>query len=138
MFCPKCGTENPDGAQFCASCGNSAGAAIIERDAVPAAASAAPGTTQVVNVQMQGMVQKNGLGTAGFVLALIGVFTSWVPVLGWVVWLLGAVLSVIGVFRVPRGLAIAGTVLSFIDLILLLAVVSACSAVGVGAASLMG
>ncbi|WP_282190800.1 hypothetical protein [Adlercreutzia caecimuris] len=75
---------------------------------------------------------------AGFVLALIGVFTSWVPVLGWVVWLLGAVLSVIGVFRVPRGLAIAGTVLSFIDLILLLAVVSACSAVGVGAASLMG
>ncbi|MCR2035407.1 zinc ribbon domain-containing protein [Adlercreutzia mucosicola] len=136
MFCPKCGTENPDGAQFCASCGNSAGAAIIERDAAPAVS--APGTTQVVNVQMQGVVQKNGLGTAGFVLALIGVFTSWVPALGWIVWLLGAILSVVGIFRVPRGLAIAGTVLSFIDLILLLAVVSACSAVSVGAASLMG
>ena len=121
MFCPKCGTENPDGAQFCASCGNSAGAAIIERDAAPAVS--APGTTQVVNVQMQGVVQKNGLGTAGFVLALIGVFTSWVPALGWIVWLLGAILSVVGIFRVPRGLAIAGTVLSFIDLILLLAVV---------------
>lgn len=135
MFCPKCGAENPDGAQFCASCGNAAGAAIVEQDGVNPASSR--GATQVVNVQMQGLVQKNGIGTAGFVLALIGVFTSWVPVLGWVVWLLGAILSVIGSFRVPRGLAVAGTVLSFIDLILLLVVVSACSA-GVGAMSLMG
>ncbi len=136
MFCPKCGTENPDGSQFCASCGNGTGAVLVDQGVAPVAA--APSTTQVVNVQMQGSSQRNGVGMAGFVLALIGVFTSWVPVLGWVVWLLGAVLSVIGVFRVPRGLAIAGTVLSFIDLILLLAVVSACSAVGVGAASLMG
>ena len=21
MFCPKCGTQNPDGSQFCGSCG---------------------------------------------------------------------------------------------------------------------
>lgn len=134
MFCAKCGTENPDGAQFCASCGTAAGAAIIDRDAVSAPPASA--NTQVVNVSMQGEIRKNGIGTAGFVLALIGVFTSWVPVLGWVIWLLGALLSVIGAFRSPRGLAVAGTILSFIDLFLLLAVVSACS-VGVGALSLV-
>ena len=31
----------------------------------------------------------NGMGTAGFVLALIAVFLGWVPFLGWIIWLLG-------------------------------------------------
>ena len=127
MFCAKCGAENPDGTQFCSSCGNAA-AAVIEPGQVSTAS--APAGAQVVNVQVQGQVQKNGIGTAGFVLALLGVFLSWVPVVGWVVWVIGA-------FRVPRGLAVAGTVLSFIDLILLLVVVSACTA-SVGAIGLMG
>ena len=134
MFCAKCGAENPDGTQFCSSCGNAA-AAVIEPGQVSTAS--APAGAQVVNVQVQGQVQKNGIGTAGFVLALLGVFLSWVPVVGWVVWLLGAVLSVIGAFRVPRGLAVAGTVLSCIDLYLLMVVVSAFKA-NVGAIGLMG
>lgn len=28
MFCPKCGTENPDGAKFCSSCGGALGGAV--------------------------------------------------------------------------------------------------------------
>lgn len=66
------------------------------------------------------VVQRNALGTAGFVLALVALFLSWIPFLGWILWLLGAVLSVIGIFRAPKGLAIAGTVISFIGLILLI------------------
>jgi len=48
MFCPKCGTENPDNAQFCASCGyqlQSAAeppAAPPEQPAPPPAAPAPP------------------------------------------------------------------------------------------------
>lgn len=61
--------------------------------------------------------QTNGFGKAGFVLALIGLIFSWVPVLGWVSGLLGAIFSIIGLFKEPRGLAIAGTVISFIGLI---------------------
>ena len=75
-----------------------------------------------VNVQIpQG--GSNGVGVAGFVLALIALFLSWVPVFGWILWVLGAILSIVGLFRVPRGLAIAGTVISFIDVIILIAVI---------------
>ncbi len=64
--------------------------------------------------------RNNSLGIAGFVLALLGLLLSWIPVFGWVLWVLGVVFSFIGVFKVPRGLAIAGLVISFIGLIFLI------------------
>ncbi len=67
----------------------------------------------------------NGIATAGFVLALIAVFLGWVPVLGWIIWLLGLILSFVGVFKQPKGLAIAGLVISLIGIILLLTVFGA-------------
>jgi hypothetical protein len=69
--------------------------------------------------------KKNGMGTAGFVLALIAVFFGWVPVLGWIVWLLGLIFSAVGVFKKPNGLAIAGLVISLIGIVLLIAVFGA-------------
>jgi uncharacterized membrane protein len=39
MFCPKCGTENPDGAKFCSKCGAELGA-----PAKPTAGAAKPET----------------------------------------------------------------------------------------------
>ena len=69
--------------------------------------------------------QSNGVGTAGFVLALVATFLGWVPVLGWILWVLGLILSFVGVFKSPRGLAIAGLVISLICLILLVAVFGA-------------
>jgi hypothetical protein len=64
----------------------------------------------------------NGVGTAGFVLALISVFLGWIPVLGWILWILGLILSLAGISKSPNGLAIAGVVISLLDLILLLTV----------------
>ncbi len=66
--------------------------------------------------------ESNGIGTAGFVLALIAVFLGWVPFLGWIIWLLGLIFSAIGVSRQPKGLAIAGLVISLIGIILLIVV----------------
>lgn len=60
--------------------------------------------------------KSNGLGTAGFITSLLGLLLSWVPVLGWILWLVGALLSLIGVFKTPRGLAITGLILSLITL----------------------
>ena len=62
----------------------------------------------------------NGVGTAGFVLALVGLFVSCIPILGWIIWALGAILSFVGIFKTPRGLSIAGLCISFIGLILLI------------------
>ena len=67
----------------------------------------------------------NGVGTAGFVLSLISLVLSWVPGVGWFVWFLGALLSFIGMFKRPRGLAVFGFIISFIDVIILVTVVGA-------------
>ncbi len=80
------------------------------------------GQTIIVN---QIEKKSNGVGTAGFVLALIAVFFGWIPVLGWLIWLAGLVLSFVGVFKEPRGLSIAGLVISLIGIILLVSVFGA-------------
>lgn len=72
--------------------------------------------------------KSNGIGTAGFVLALIGLILCWIPILDWILWLLGVIFSFIGVFRAPRGLAIAGLVISFIGIIILITFIGAVAA----------
>ena len=51
---------------------------------------------QTVIIQ-QSDKKSNGVGTSGFVLALIALFLGWVPFLGWILWLLGLILSFVGV-----------------------------------------
>lgn len=76
------------------------------------------GYQQIIINQQE--TKKNSLGTAGFVLALLALLFCWVPVLDFILWILGAIFSVVGIFRILRGLAIAGTVISFIGIIILL------------------
>ena len=80
------------------------------------------GQTIIINQQEK---KSNGVGTAGFVLALIALFLGWIPVLGWIIWFLGLILSFVGVFGTPKGMAIAGLVISLIGIILLLIVFGA-------------
>ena len=61
--------------------------------------------------------KSNGLGPAGFVLALLALLGCWIPVLNWILWLRGFIFSFIGIFKSPRGLAIAGLCISLVDLI---------------------
>lgn len=81
-------------------------------------------TTQTIIIR-QDESKTNGIGIAGFIISLIGLFVSWIPFFGWSIWLVGLVLSFIGLFRAPRGLAIAGLVISFICVIILILFVSA-------------
>ena len=90
------------------------------------------GTVHVTQIVQE--KKSNGLAVAGFVLALLGLLFSWVPVVGWILWTLGLIFSLIGVFRKPRGLAIAGLIITFINLIILIFVISAIvGAIGIGA-----
>ena len=68
----------------------------------------------------QNWARSNGVGVAGFVFAILSVIFCWVPVLGWIFWILGVILSFAGCFKVPRALAIAGLFIAFIGLMLLL------------------
>ena len=84
----------------------------------------APSTTQnsSTTIIVQGS-KSNGLGTAGFVLALLALLLCWIPVLNFILWILGLLFSLIGVFKQPRGFAIAGLIISFIGIIITLSVV---------------
>ena len=84
------------------------------------------GQTIIINQQEN---RSNGAGTTGFVLALIALFLGWIPVLGWILWILGAIFSFVGVMKTPKGMAIAGLVISFIGIILLTVVFAGVAAV---------
>ena len=79
-------------------------------------------TQTIVNVEQR---SSNSLGTAGFVLALLAFIFSWLPILNvvaWILWLLGLLFCIIGLFKSPRGMAIAGFIISFIDIIIFVVV----------------
>lgn len=77
--------------------------------------------------------ESNGVGTTGFVLALINAIVFWVPViqfLCFVLWPLAGLLSLIGVFKRPRALAFVGLLLCLLPLVLLIAGVGVLAGVG--------
>lgn len=82
-----------------------------------------PAETRQQIILNQSAHESNGLGTAGFILALISLLLAWVPGVSWIVWFLGALFSFIGLFKSPRGMAIAGFIISLIDLIILVSVI---------------
>jgi hypothetical protein len=66
---------------------------------------------------------KNGLGIAGFIIALIGLILSWIPVVnifGIVLCGIGFLLSLIGLFlkNKKKGLAIVGLLFSIAGMVL--------------------
>ncbi len=75
----------------------------------------------------------NGMGITGFVLSLVAMFTALLPGVNFIVWLLGLIFSCIGLRHRPRGLAVAGLVISLIPLVLLIVVLFAVFAVGFNA-----
>ncbi|WP_372474502.1 hypothetical protein AB4865_04275 [Capnocytophaga sp. ARDL2] len=64
----------------------------------------------------------NSMGIAGFVFAILASVLSFIPILNFILWLMGAIFSMIGVFRRPRGFAIAGLVISFFWIIVFIIV----------------
>ncbi len=61
----------------------------------------------------------NRMGFTGFLLSIIAFILGWVPILGWVIWSIGFICSVIGLFKKPKGMAIAGTIISVIAIVFL-------------------
>ncbi|MDR1974742.1 MAG: hypothetical protein LBQ31_08760 [Bacteroidales bacterium] len=64
--------------------------------------------------------KKNGVGMAGMVLAIIALALCWLPVFNWILWGVGLILSVIGVFKKPRTLAFVGLGISLAGIILII------------------
>jgi hypothetical protein len=88
-------------------------------------AQGAQGQTIIINQPSQ---NSNGLGIAGFICSLLTLFLGWIPVFGWILWVLGLIFSLIGIFKSPKGFAVAGLVISLIGFILLVFVFAALAA----------
>jgi len=63
-------------------------------------------------INRQEAAQKNGIGIAGFVMSITGLILCWVPIIKWLLLVPAFLLSFIGMFKKPRALAIIGTIIS--------------------------
>ena len=139
-YCPNCGTAINPQSTFCPNCGQSVATQQPVPYPQPAAYYPPQYAYQQPYQQPQVVMMKsptNGLGTTGFILALLAILVSWVPGLDVLMWLLGLVFSAIGCFKQPRGLAVAGLVISLLDLIVLILAVGAVGGALAGCASMM-
>ena len=137
--CPYCGEEIPETATKCMYCtawlNEERPEQTVIKEAVPPQQPGYQGATPVTNVyvnttpqpaavQAQPVRRKNGIGTAGLVLSIIGLVLCWVPVADFILWFLGFLFSFIGMFKRPKGVAIAGLVISIVCLVVLIVIFS--------------
>jgi len=109
--CPYCGEEIPESATKCMYCT----AWLNDPQAV-----AQPQPVQ--QPQPQPERRRNGIATAGLVLSILGLALCWLPFVDVILWFLGLLFSFIGVFKRPRGKAIAGLIISVISILAIILV----------------
>ena len=125
MYCPYCGAELPDGAEFCTLCGKKISHAHLRQalaeegtasdfssgGTAGSASSAAPNTAP------NGFdLTKNGKSIASFVLGIIGFL---LPVIGTVCAVIGLILGIITLVKRQgtQWMAVVGIVLSALSLL---------------------
>ena len=143
--CPYCGAEIPETATKCMYCtawlDKGRPDQTVIHEAAPPQQPGYQGATPMTNVyvntiqpqaaaaqaaasQPQPVRQKNGPGSAGLVLSILGLVLCWVPVANLILWFLGFLFSFIGMFKRPKGKAIAGLVISIVCLVTLIVLFS--------------
>lgn len=153
-YCKYCGKPLQKDAAFCSSCGRLQSNVPVQQLRRPVAQvqtnftspymvggyqhpqptmsnNTSNSTTTVV---VEGN-RSNGLGTAGFIIALLGLVFCWVPFVDFILWFLGFLFSFIGMFKSPRGLAIAGFILSFVVIIAIISVMGSIASIMAGIAA---
>lgn len=115
--CPECGGQISDKANACPWCGNPMH--VIETPLSYGNSTSHNEKVVIVNKGSSG----GGCATAGFVMAILGLLFGWIPVFGWIIWLIGVVLCVIGLFGESWGLSLLGILISFIDFFIISALI---------------
>ena len=119
--CPYCGEEIPESATKCMYCTAWLNEPQAATQPQPQPVQPQP---QPMHAQPQPVRQKNGPGSAGLVLSILGLVLCWVPIANVILWFLGFLFSFIGMFKRPKGKAIAGLVISIVCLVVLVVLFS--------------
>ena len=133
MFCESCGSQVPDGQSFCSNCG----APVVQAAPQPAAQPAQPVYQQPVAQPVQPVVQvqpvvvqaaqpapaakSSGLAIAGLIMGIFTLIFCWVPVVGFILGVLGLIFSIAGIAKKnggAKGAAIAGLIMTIIGAII--------------------
>lgn len=128
IYCSHCGRQVSDKATTCPHCN------VVLQAVQPQSQTTKQPFGQNTNATQQSVYvnvpskQSNGIGTTGLVFAIFGLFLGWIPFLGWIIWFFGALFSLIGLFKSPRGCAIAGFIISFIWIIIFVFVIGSIGA----------
>ena len=146
MFCESCGASIPDGQAFCSNCGAAAPAQAAPVQAAPVQPAPAPApqpmaqpvqqyaqpapqpVQQAQPVYVQPVVavpaqprKSSGMAIAGLIMGIFTLIFCWVPVVSWILGLLGLIFSIIGIAKKnggAKGAAIAGLVLTILGAII--------------------
>ena len=59
------------------------------------------------------VAESNPVGSAGLGFSILALLLCWMPVVGNLLWVMGAACSIVGLFGRPKGAAIVGFVISF-------------------------
>ena len=113
--CPYCGEEVPESATKCMYC-----TAWLNEEQPPITPVQPP--VQPQTAAAQPVSRKNGISTAGLVLSIVGLALCWVPIVNVILWFLGFLFSFIGVFKRPKGKAIAGLIISVVSIVAIILV----------------
>ena len=116
--CPYCGEEIPESATKCMYC------SAWLNDPKATAQPQPVQQHQPVQSQPQPVRRSNGIATAGRVLSILGLALCWIPIVDVILWFLGFLFSFIGMFKRPKGKAIAGLVISIVCLVVLIVLFS--------------
>lgn len=117
ISCPACKKTISDKAESCPNCGHP----ISPKEKKESTVNVLP----LQNVNSMEQNKNNGVGTAGFIVSLIGAVLFWFPVLGVILLLVGFLLSLSGLIvglssERNKGLSIAGLIVSILFIVIII------------------